>query len=66
MEKTKITFDLLRAAGNIMYAVGIVTCIITLLGGSDISDSLFWVIYGTLAIGIGAILKETSIIIHKE
>lgn len=66
MEKTKITLDHLKAAANIMYAVGIVTCVITLLGGSDISDSLFWVIFGTVAIAIGAILKEVSFIIHKE
>ena len=66
MKKAKITLDHLRAAGNLMYAVGIVTCIITLLRGSDISDSLFWIIFGTVAIAIGAIFKETTIPIRDE
>ena len=66
MRKIKLSLDHLRAAGSIMYAVGIVTCILTLHVGSDISDSLFWVIFGTLAIAIGAIFKETTISIHDE
>lgn len=65
MEKTKIALDHLRAAANIMYAVGIVTCTITLLPDSEISGHIFWVIFGTLAIAAGAIFKEITILIHK-
>lgn len=66
MTKTVITGDPLRATGNILYAMGIITSIIALLDNSEISGSIPWILFGTITIGLGAILKEVKTSIKEE
>lgn len=65
-KKIKIVFDPLRAVGNMIFAVGIVTSIITLLPGSDFSGNILWATFGAIFIGLGANLKATITTVIKE